>query len=87
MASRAEKAVPVTAFKAKCLDYIAQVSRGKVSRVVLTRRGKPVARLEAITSELPTIFGAMRGTVEVAPGVDLTAPTGGDWGSGWDGEK
>jgi PIN domain nuclease of toxin-antitoxin system len=41
MKSTAEKTVPVTEFKAKCRDYIAQVSRGKVSRVVLTRRGNP----------------------------------------------
>jgi hypothetical protein len=30
------------------------------------------------------LFGALAGTVRVAPGVDLTAPADPDWGDGYD---
>ena len=40
-----ETAINVTAFKAQCLALIDAVAEGKASRVVLTRRGRPVAAL------------------------------------------
>ncbi len=33
-------------------------------------------------ARLPHAFGALRGTVTVAPGTDLTAPSGADWDAG-----
>jgi antitoxin (DNA-binding transcriptional repressor) of toxin-antitoxin stability system len=40
--------IGVTAFKAKCLALIDAVATGKLERVVLTRRGKPVAEISAL---------------------------------------
>ena len=74
-----ETTIPVTEFKAKCLAVIDRVAKGKSSRVVLTRRGKPVAALVSISKALPNPHGAMKGTVFIPPGVDITEPTGEDW--------
>jgi antitoxin (DNA-binding transcriptional repressor) of toxin-antitoxin stability system len=67
--------VSATNFKAKCLAIFDQLERRKVDRVVVTRRGRPVAELRPAPAELPELWGAHRGSVKVARGVDLTAPT------------
>ncbi len=36
-------------------------------------------KIQKISKELEDLWGAMQGTVEIAPGVDLTEPTGGNW--------
>jgi antitoxin (DNA-binding transcriptional repressor) of toxin-antitoxin stability system len=64
-----------TDFKAKCLAIFDELERRKVDRVVVTRRGRPVAELRPARAELPELWGAHRGSVKVARGVDLTAPT------------
>lgn len=78
-----EKTIAVSAFKPRSLAIIDEVANRKTDRVVLTRRGKPVVALVPIDEILPDLWGAMRGTVHVMPGVDLTAPTG----EIWDAEK
>lgn len=40
----------------------------------MTRRGKPVAELVPPRTRVRSLWGAMRGSVEIAPGVDLTEP-------------
>jgi prevent-host-death family protein len=79
MSKRRESTIPVTEFKAKCLSVIERVAAGKTGRVVLTKRGKPVAAVVAISKELPNPRGALKGTVLIPPGVDITEPTGEDW--------
>ena len=74
-----EKAIGVTAFKAHCLALIEEVARGKTSRVVLLKHDKPVAAVVPIGNRPVDLWGAMKGTVKVAPGVDLTEPTGEAW--------
>ena len=54
-----ETAINVTAFKAQCLALIDAVAEGKASRVVLTRRGRPVAALVPYGKPLPEVMGAM----------------------------
>jgi prevent-host-death family protein len=76
---RDETVIGVTAFKAKCLALIDEVARGKTRRVVLTKHGRPVAVLAPAEGEEVELWGAMRGTVRVAPGTDLTQPTGEVW--------
>jgi prevent-host-death family protein len=76
---RNETAISVTAFKGQCLALIDAVARGKASRVVLTRRGHPVAALVPYQQSLPELWGALRGTVTVPPDTDLTRPTGEVW--------
>ncbi len=74
-----ETTIPVTQFKARCLAVIERVATGKAGRVVLTNRGKPVAALVSISKALPNPRGALKGTVFIPSGVDITAPTGEDW--------
>jgi prevent-host-death family protein len=48
-------------FKAKCLQLLDDVAARRES-LVITKRGKPVARLVPISPEMP-LFGAMAGSV------------------------
>ena len=80
--SRKETAIGVTAFKGKCLGLIDQVAEGKTDRIVLLKRNRPVAAIIPIhneTDEHTDLWGAMRGTVVIAPGVDITESAGEVW--------
>jgi len=79
MARIREKTIAVSAFKPRSLEIIDEVATRKTARVVLTRRGKPVAALVPVETKPYDPWGAMRGMVRVMPGVDLTAPTGEVW--------
>ncbi len=75
-----ETTIGVTAFKAQCLSLIDDVAQGKTSRVVLMKHDKPVAALVRIAPDefddetLGGLWGAMKGTITIAPGVDITEP-------------
>lgn len=80
--AKAEEKIGVTAFKSKCLGLIDNVAQGKTGRVVLLKRNRPIAAIVPLIENAKDSFdlwGAMRGTVTVAPGVDLTEPTGELW--------
>ena len=66
--------IGVTEFKAKCLALFSALEGRKISRVIVLKRGKPVAELLPPATELPSLWGAHPGSVRVAPGVDLTEP-------------
>jgi prevent-host-death family protein len=74
-----EKSIGVTAFKARCLALIDEVAEGKTRRVVLVKHNRPVAALVPLGQEQPELWGAMRGTVKLAPGTDLTSGTDEVW--------
>jgi antitoxin (DNA-binding transcriptional repressor) of toxin-antitoxin stability system len=74
-----EISVGVAAFKARCLALIDDVARGKTRRVVLTKRHRPVAAIVPMESGPTELWGALRGTVRVAPGTDLTGGTSEEW--------
>ena len=74
-----EVSIGVTAFKARCLALIDQVAHGKTRRVLLTKRNRPIAAIVPVEHELAELWGAMRGTVTVAPGIDLTQGTDEVW--------
>ncbi|MGB8260646.1 MAG: hypothetical protein WCE75_09860 [Terracidiphilus sp.] len=74
--------VGVTAFKSHCLGLIDDVAQGKTDRIVLLKHNRPVAALIPLRGERDEeadLWGAMRGTVAVSPGTDLTEPTGETW--------
>jgi prevent-host-death family protein len=71
--------IGVTAFKARCRALIDKVAQGKTGRVVLSRRNRPVAAIVPVEHESAELWGAMRGTVKVVPGTDLTEGTGEVW--------
>ena len=71
--------VPVTEFRARCTQLLDGVEHSGEA-LVITRRGRPVARLVPIRDATPapvTLFGAMRGRVTTQQ--DLVAPTGEAW--------
>ena len=77
-----ESAIGVTVFKAQCLGLIDDVAQGKTDRIVLLKHNRPIAAIVPLnddTSENFDLWGAMRGTVTVAPGFDLTESTGENW--------
>jgi prevent-host-death family protein len=73
--------IAVTEFKARCLSVIDDVAQGKIGPVVLLKRNRPVVAIVPIDDEPTDLWGAMRGSVTVAPGTDLTAGTGEIWGA------
>lgn len=75
-------AIGVTAFKSHCLGLIDDVAQGKTDRIVLLKHNRPVASIVPFDGNArgkSDLWGAMRGTVTVAPGVDLTESTGEFW--------
>jgi prevent-host-death family protein len=65
-------------FKARCLQLMDEVERDGVE-LVITKRGRPVAKLVPVTPPAPTdIFGAMRGTVRITG--DIVSPDPDAWG-------
>jgi antitoxin (DNA-binding transcriptional repressor) of toxin-antitoxin stability system len=74
-----ETVINVTAFKSQCLALIDAMAEGKADRVVLTRRGRPIAALVPFERPLPDLWGALRGSVRVLPGTDLTSGTAEPW--------
>ena len=74
-----EKTIGVTAFKTQCLALIDDVAKGKTRRVVLMKHNRPVAAIVPIDQEFTDLWGALRGTVTVAPGTDLAAPLDEPW--------
>jgi prevent-host-death family protein len=74
-----EVSIGVTAFKARCLALIDDVARGKASRVLLTKHNRPVAAIVPVGGSAAPLWGALRGTVTVPPGTDLTQGSGEVW--------
>ena len=69
--------IPAGEFKAKCLKLIDEV-REFHTEVIITKYGKPVAKLVPVQDRLPrSAFGYLKGTVVSAN--DLVAPTGECW--------
>ena len=63
-------------FKARCLELMEQV-RERHMEIVITKRGKPVAKLVPFEKKPPELFGCLRGTVTYRG--DIVAPTGEEW--------
>jgi prevent-host-death family protein len=76
---QAEIILGVTAFKPRSLDLIEKVASGKLRRVVLTKRGQPVAALISLNEQPAELWGALAEIMEPVEGVDLTAPIGEVW--------
>jgi prevent-host-death family protein len=70
--------VPAGEFKAHCLKLMDEV-RATRRPIVITKRGKPVARLVPIDEEAPRreIFGCMKGTLTIHG--DVISPIDIDW--------
>ena len=56
--------VSASDFKTHCLHYM-DVANKKHETVVITKHGKPVAKLIPYDEEVPELFGRMNGTVTI----------------------
>ena len=64
-------------FKAICLRLLDEVKKNHME-VVITKRGKPVAKLVPAEEEAPRpLFGYMKGSIEITG--NIVAPTGEKW--------
>jgi prevent-host-death family protein len=63
-------------FKAKCLGLLDEVQQTR-KEIVITKHGKPVAKLVPINDTPPSIIGRMKGTGEILG--DIIEPTGEEW--------
>jgi prevent-host-death family protein len=77
--SDAEVTLGVTAFKPRSLDLIEKVASGRLNRVVLTKRGRPVVALVPVDEGRENLWGALAHLMDPVEGVDLTEPTGERW--------
>lgn len=63
-------------FKAHCLRLIDEVASRR-TEIVVTKRGKPLARLVPVDGEPADLFGCLAGTVAIHG--DIVAPLGEAW--------
>jgi prevent-host-death family protein len=64
-------------FKAKCLELLGRLGSRKLKRIIVTKRGRPVAVLmppQGDREAVEALYGCMEGSVVVPSGFDLTAP-------------
>jgi len=75
------KTMAAGAFKANCLAVMDEVQKKRVT-VVITKRGKPVAKLvPAETKEKDDIFGFLKGKAKITGDVVSPALTLKEWGN------
>ena len=70
------RAMKASEFKSKCLDTMDEVHERGVE-VIITKRGRPVAKLVPTEAVVQSPIGFMRGTV-IAQG-DIVSPDNGAW--------
>lgn len=73
------KTMAAGAFKAKCLKVMDQV-QARREAVIITKRGKPIAKLVPVETSDDPIFGFMRGKIKIKG--DIVGPilTLEEWG-------
>jgi prevent-host-death family protein len=65
------KRIAAGAFKAQCLKLMEEV-RSRRTEIVITKRGKPVAKLSPVDAPASDVLGCMVGTAEIRG--DVTSP-------------
>jgi prevent-host-death family protein len=73
------KTMAAGSFKAKCLAVMDEV-QAKREAVVITKRGKPVAKLVPVNAETDEIYNFMAGKGAVTGDVVSPAISAGEWG-------
>ena len=75
------KTMPAGLFKVHCLKVMDEVA-SKREPVVITKRGKPVAKLVPLSTEKDDIFGFMKGKGTIEIKGDIVSPilTPEEWG-------
>ena len=73
------KTIPAGEFKVHCLAIMDEV-QAKREAVVITKRGKPVAKLVPLTKDKDEIFGFLKGKVTDVGDAVSPALTPEEWG-------
>ena len=75
------KTIPAGQFKARCLAIMDEV-QAKRQAVVITKRGKPVAKLVPVEPQKDDIFGFLKGkgTIEIKGDIVSPAFSPEEWG-------
>jgi prevent-host-death family protein len=73
------KTIPAGKFKARCLAIMDEV-QAKRQAVVITKRGKPVAKLVPVEKEKDDIFGFFKGRMKITGDIVSPAFTPEEWG-------
>lgn len=73
------KTIPAGQFKVHCLAIMDEV-QAKRQAVVITKRGKPVAKLVPIEQQKDDIFGFFKGKIKITGDVVSPALTPEEWG-------
>ncbi len=68
--------IPAGEFKAKCLQVLDEVQRLRMP-IVITKRGKPVAKLVPLDEHPESFIGSMQGTMEIIG--DIVSPIDVKW--------
>ena len=77
-----DKTIAAGEFKAKCLHLLDEVAHQRAP-LVITKRGKPVAKLVPIDDEpVGDIFGCMAGTIEILGDIVSSPLDESEWGDG-----
>jgi prevent-host-death family protein len=63
------KRMPAGEFKARCLRVMEEVKTYRTS-VVITKKGRPVAKLVPLDEPATEVFGCMAGTAEIVGNVE-----------------
>ena len=71
-----ETKIPAGEFKARCLRLMDEVQKTR-RPIVITKRGKPVARLVPVEEQIPSVFGRLKGTVTILG--DIISPIEQEW--------
>ncbi len=72
------KTMPAGLFKASCLAVMDEV-QAKRETVIITKHGKPVAKLVPVDAEQDEIFGFMKGKLTISGDVVSPAVAAGEW--------
>ena len=73
------KTIPAGTFKARCLAIMDEVAAKRES-VIITKRGKPVAKLVPVEKEKDDIFGFMKGKITILGDIVSPILTPEEWG-------
>ena len=71
-----DKTIAAGEFKAKCLHLLDEVAQQRAP-LVITKRGKPVAKLIPIDDKPVDIYGCMAGTIRILG--DIVSPLDVEW--------
>jgi prevent-host-death family protein len=73
------KTIPAGAFKARCLAIMDEVAARREA-VIITKRGKPVAKLVPVEKEKDDIYGFFKGKIKITGDIVSPVLTPEEWG-------